>query len=402
MLNPGKIICPFCFSSFAPEKVRFRCTQPVSRCPGWENDDKYARMRQLPVTKMGHVFEINTQHQDKRNLTMGIPHSHPCDICFAESYTHLCPDCHFELSHDVGQVKQKIIAVIGGRGTGKSHYIGSLIFALKANPDNDLIVTLLADSTQDRWMEDFYRPVFERKTVLPGTVPAGRDTRVKIPLMIRLNSKENEWKRRMNGLWDQAINMSIFDTAGEDMADYNTLANEGKAVIHADGLIFMIDPAQIESVQQQLRNVRTVNPDPRAHPDNMLARVIKFFETEGAVKPGTGKIRVPTAFVLSKVDVLEDILYGGSALLRPSTHGRELNLAEVQSVSTEVQGYLTSWLLPSFCETIEKRFSTYKYFGVSSLGRQSNVQHQLEVVEPLRVEEPALWLLNKMGFVKGR
>ncbi len=209
-------------------------------------------------------------------------------------------------------------------------------------------------------MEDFYLPVFERKTVLPGTSPAATDARVRVPLMVRLTARESEWKRRLHGLRDHIINTSIFDSAGEDMAEIGTLSAENKAIVHADGLIFMIDPLQIESVQQQLNGVRAPALDPRTHPDNMLGRLIKLFETDGHVKPGNGKICVPTAFVLFKVDMLENIVYKGSAFLRPAMHGAELNSTErFDSVSTEVAELsVRSWLLPSFCDTIEHRFSS--------------------------------------------
>ncbi len=100
--------------------------------------------------------------------------------------------------------------------------------------------------------------------------------------------------------------------------------------------------------------------------------------------------------------MLEPIVDAGSALLRPGAHQGALNLAEVQAVVAEVASYLRSWLTHSFCDTIESRFPNNMYFGVSSLGKQRNVRKQLEVVEPLRVEEPFLWLLYKLGFMRGR
>ncbi len=73
--------------------------------------------------------------------------------------------------------------------------------------------------------------------------------------MTRLTSKENPLERKFNRLWHQAINTSIFDAAGEDMAEFSKLPIENKAISHADGLIFMIDPLQIESVIRRLPGV---------------------------------------------------------------------------------------------------------------------------------------------------
>ena len=394
-----EIICPFCFETFSPSEIRFRCIQPSTRCSGWENDEIYAKRRNLQSMPMGHVFEAKNA-KDSRKIPLGVLRAARCDLCFTESHIHICPECHFELPHDTGQIKQYTIAIIGGTGTGKSHYIGSLIFTLKVERRLNLIVTLLSDETQIRWQQDFYNPVFERRTVLPGTLSARADTRVKVPLVLRLTSKDSPLERKLNRLWHQSVNASIFDAAGEDMAEFEKLSVENRAITRAAGLIFIVDPLQIESVAQRLPGVTATRSDPRSSADNMLDRMIKLFEVE-KVRPG-GKIRIPLAVVLSKVDILEPILDPGSALRRPSMHSGTLNLAEVQSTSTEVSGYLRSWLTHSFCDNIETRFPTHMYFGVSSLGKQQDVRSQLEVVEPLRVEEPFLWLLYKLGFVRGK
>ncbi len=217
-----KITCPFCFESFLPQDMLFRCIQPPSRCPGWAIDDTSVKKRNVPPTNMGHIFEANIS-KDKRRVPLGMVRSARCDLCFAESHIHLCPECHFELPHDVGQIKQYTIAIIGGTGTGKSHYIGSLIFTLKVERRLNLIAGLLSDETQMRWQQDFYIPVFERRIALPGTLSANTDSRVKIPIVTRLTSKENAFERKLNGLWYQAINASLFDAAGEDMAEFTDL-----------------------------------------------------------------------------------------------------------------------------------------------------------------------------------
>ena len=80
------ITCPFCFETFLPQELPFRCIQPSPRCPGWVNDDLYAKKRSVPPTLMGHVFEAK-MHQDKRMPSLGIVRSARCDLCFAE--THL-------------------------------------------------------------------------------------------------------------------------------------------------------------------------------------------------------------------------------------------------------------------------------------------------------------------------
>lgn len=412
MLLEQDVRCPFCFKSFSAQRIRFRCIRPG--CPGWTDDHLYAKARGLPqAPKMGFVFEAE-QGDDKRRLPVGVLRSALCKQCFNESYTHLCPECHFELSHDVGQVKQRIIAVIGGRGTGKSHFIGSLIFAMRheAGTNIDFTTRLLGDETQKRWEADFYNPVFVHRRILKMTVPAATDAKVRAPLVLRLTSKSSLLMELLSPILQlmpqdifpkRVVNTSIFDSSGEDLTSFQSVSVHVRSILHADGIILVVDPMQIDNVRQQLqgRGISLPTPVPGSHPDDILGRLLQLFEEQGNVRPG-GKIPVPIAIVLSKADTLTPILDRSSALLRPGAHYRWLNLAEIQAVSTEVSQYLRRWLTPSFCDTIEQRFASYHYFGVSALGKDQDVSGQLEVIEPLRVEEPFLWLLYKKGFVRGK
>ena len=114
------------------------------------------------------------------------------------------------------------------------------------------------------------------------------------------------------------------------MAEFNKLSIENKAISHADGLIFMIDPLQIESVIQRLPGVTVGRPDPRSLPDNMLGRLITLLKHPPSNVKAGAKIRVPLAVVVSKIDMLEPIVDAGSALLRPGAHQGASNLAEVK------------------------------------------------------------------------
>jgi hypothetical protein len=73
----------------------------------------------------------------------------------------------------------------------------------------------------------------------------------------------------------------------------------------------------------------------------------------------------------------------------------------MQSVSTDIANYMADWINPNFCNIIETGFAAYEYFGVSSLGEQPQNDH-LSRVSPLRVEDPFLWLLYKLGLINGK
>src|SRR5947207_1719448 len=395
MVLDGKITCPFCFEKFNPQNVHFRCINPL--CSGTAEDTKYANARAIPARRDGHVFGIEKASNAK---TSGTARSADCPVCYKASDTRLCPECHFELSHDIGQIPQRVIAVVGGALTGKSHYIAAVISALRNEVGEKLklAVRLLGDESQVRWEQDFYRPLFERKIKLSVTQPGLVDARVKVPLALRFTS--------YGGLVKQIFNVSIFDSSGEDMTRTRTLtAQAGGSLAHADGVIFMIDPLQLDTVCQQL-NITPPRSDPQAHPERILERLIELFERRHGFHPlsrfGVGnKIDVPIAIALSKIDALSSLIDPCSPLNIAGEHHSALNLTDAQSVSTEVSRYLRKWIGTNFCNNIETSFSNFQYFGVSSLGHQPDAQHPV-VTNPLRVEDPFLWLLYKTNLVKGK
>jgi hypothetical protein len=119
--------------------------------------------------------------------------------------------------------------------------------------------------------------------------------------------------------------------------------------------------------------------------------------------PKTQKIKTPVAFTLSKIDTLDDLfLDEESPLRKPSTHNGNLDLDDVRAMSVEIESYFKTWINPNFCKYIASSFKTYYYFGISSLGTHPNEQDRIVGINPRRVEDPFLWILSRLGFVKCR
>lgn len=385
-----KITCPFCFESFTAQAILFRCLNPA--CSGRTPDNVYASARGVPALQMGHVVKGK-----KSSLGFGLARSIDCDLCKKEARTRLCPGCHFELSHDVGMVDQKIIAIIGGRATGKSHYIASLITRLQhvVGPNFHFAVSMLGDSTRERWNRDFYVPLFEKKHILEATQRASMDTTVKNPLMFRLTFGVGNHIR--------ALNISFFDTAGEDMSrlQVDALSVEARYICKADGLIVLLDPLQIESIRQQLpTDIQKPQADLMARPEFIVGRLHELLESFHHLA-GSKKIPVPIAFTFSKVDTLRNLVAPDSTLLRHSEHYGMLDQADVQSVSTEIGNYVQAWINPGFYNEIDYKFANYRFFGISSLGNQPEASGRVNI-EPLRVEDPFLWILQQFKLIKGK
>lgn len=388
-LLAGKITCPFCFESFTAQEIQFRCQNPG--CSGRAPDMTYAQARGVPPLQMGHI--VNGK---KSVFGRGTVRSIDCDICKKEARTRLCPKCHFELSHDVGLVDQKIIAIIGGSNTGKSHYIASLITRLQhvVGANFRFSVSMLGDGTRERWNRDFYTPLFEKKHILEPTQRSTLDSIVKTPLIFRLTFQDGNHIR--------ALNISFFDTAGEDMSklQVDALAVEARYICKADGLIVLLDPLQIESVRQQLPAVQKPLPDPMARPEFIVGRLRELLEGFYHLS-GSKKIPIPVAFTFSKVDTLRSLVAPDSAILQHSGHYGELDLPDVQSVSTEIGNYVQAWINVGFYNEIDFKFANYRFFGVSSLGNEPAANGQV-MVQPLRVEDPFLWILHQFKLIKGK
>ncbi len=382
------IVCPFCFESFPLQQMCLRCVNPV--CRGKVADTLFAHARGYAPVIMGRVL-IPPSGQYRP----GMSHQVACDFCEKVSRTLLCPICHFELPYDIGQIEQKVIAIIGARASGKSHYIASLINRLEMVVADSFQMHLqkIGDETEERWTRDFYTPLFVRKTVLQPNKPASIDPQVRIPLIFRLITRRNGSTR--------ALNLSFFDTAGEDMTSADIMAVHNRYIIHADGIILLLDPLQISQVRQELNLPNLPGIDPKASPLYIIGKLRELFERTQQVR-AKQKVTIPIAFTLSKTDALTPLLAPGSPLKEHSSHVSYLDLREMQSVSTEVENYVKKWIGPGFSLAIEHNFQCYEFFAMSSLGSQPENNKPLRVVSPRRVEDPFLWLLYKLNLIDGK
>lgn len=403
-----KITCPFCFESFGSEEMHFRCIQKT--CPGKdEPDELFLKEHGRTPAVPGHVIVVQKTSKVKRAGPFGRGSIESvqceCEGCQKEARIRLCPRCHYELSHDIDHVTQKVIAVVGGSNAGKSHYIVSLIKRLQHDigPLFDFAVIRWSDETRQRWDKDFYRPLFLEHTVLQATRRAGAGNYfVKTPLVFRLTFTR--------GKHIEALNFSFFDTAGEDMTETNLEqlnSAEARYIARADGLIVLFDPLQIAGVRQEVATqapqIRLPALNLRADPRHVLERLWELLERSGRRMSGSKQIQIPLACTFAKTDTLRAIVEPDSALLRASAHNGRFDLADMQSVHNELEQRLEEWL-PGFATTISAKFANYRFFGVSALGSQpvpGQRPHEPEHVSPspVRVEDPFLWILSQFGLL---
>jgi GTPase SAR1 family protein len=390
------ILCPFCFTKFNIQDVLFRCSN--INCTDRTVDKVYDKFHALKSTSfgpMGRLFSPDTKPINRAFSFLNPPKEASCPTCDRKTNKRICPTCHSEQVYDPGTAREEIIAVIGGRSTGKSCYIAVLIQRLKNEFGQDFDASLMAigDGTRTRYENDFYKPIFKDNKVIQPTQSGGTDASVKSPMVFRITIN-NQGKTR-------AINLVLFDTAGEDMRSLDSMSAEARYILYSDAIIFLLDPLQIESVREQLAGSNLPPFIEDAAPTPIVERLYELHEKQLGMK-GNEKIKKPIAFTLAKIDTLFPIIDPGSVLHYASNHPGYLNLKDIQSVHTEISTYLQSWLGLNFNNIVKTQFQNYKYFGISAFGKPPIDDKTLNGVSPLRVEDPFLWILHELSLIKSK
>lgn len=385
------ILCPFCFNHFELNNVKFRCAN--SRCKGMVEDSAYQEYQGLTSSSlMGPVFSATSKGFGG---AFNVPTSAKCPDCDRETTKRVCPVCHYELHHDVGTTDEKIIAIVGGRATGKSSYIATLVQRLRNEVGSNFNAGIISrgDMTRQRYEEDFYHPLYKQLTILQATQAGAKDRRTKTPMVYRIS---------FNQAKNQAVTLVLFDTAGEDMRSLDTMSTEARYITNSQGLVFLLDPLQIPAVREQMPSelLRELSPDedPEAEPIKIIERLYELFEKDPRWR-GKQKIETPVAFTLAKIDVLFPILDPGSALHRSGDHLGYLNKADVETVHSEIAAYLHEWMGTEFDQLVKSHFKDYHYFGMSALGK-APVNGKLDGISPIRVEDPLLWIFSRFKVIK--
>src|SRR5262245_53663074 len=98
-MTPAHLLCPYCFSQFSADALRFRCVDPA-RCGTIEDVElteyQYGKVDLsedgrsfIPLLREGRIF--GAKPGDARRK--GIPLAAKCPHCHLESNKLICPQC---------------------------------------------------------------------------------------------------------------------------------------------------------------------------------------------------------------------------------------------------------------------------------------------------------------------
>jgi len=373
--------CPYCFNDFSLYNVKFRCKNNELTL------DKKEKCKSETDKVLGknlrRVIEINNP------VKYGpIPKKIKCDNCNVETLTRICPECHNELPYSFdGSNKHLIFGIIGTTSAGKSHYIASLLKIIKNEMSFSFNVSCVINSVSQKRVDKIHEQVYGKKESLDAT--AIENTDVKLPIVFTLRFKRKSLLRNV----DEECTISLFDTAGEAMDSIDYMS---KYIYKSSGLIFLIDPRQIDGLQKQ----QTDEDLPVKKTSQIIETMINYCRENTDLDMKEINKKTPVAIAISKFDKIESEFDEASILNSPGSHAGVLNIDHINAINTEIMSFISTKEEANVIRLIEDYFSNYSFFGVSALGSNPVEDKKIDKIRPKRIEDPFLWLLWKNGVIK--
>jgi GTPase SAR1 family protein len=395
------IVCPHCFSKFEPEEVVFRASHVKDNDDDFmlQEDRKLSDWRRkfnLSQVDMEAIIEPHTIPDENKtyiqNVLVAIT-----DRYGEETRRRLCPSCHNELPISAGKVPSNIISIVGASQVGKSVYMTSLIHTLQnttASNFNAACMPLSAEISR-KFRQNYHEPIFERGSMLQSTNPNEQQE----PFIFQFVFKDER---------EAPLTLVFFDVAGEGMVERDYLDIYAAHIKNSSGILFLVDPLQIRSIRDKARiSIGEEEGEFANRYDEPREVVISLFENFIAHQHNS-KTDIPTAIVLTKSDMLVHLMEEDSEYIRPNSnvfrnvvHKGFLNKTEFDNINGEISRFIENVDRP-FKDAIDVYFKNTAFFAVSALGANPVNKQLTGVINPIRVDEPFIWLLYQLDYVARR
>ncbi len=394
-------LCPCCLRTFKLSDAPFRCINPEHAA----DDAQLAKHLGRGEAIRGVVFSPAEPHSLFEKIFRRAKNAVACPECGVLSSQRACPHCHSDLAPNAHRLNHIVIAVIGPRNAGKTTFIAAMLDQLERNGYR-LSMDIRPQGNETRTnFENHYAFVAREGRLPPSTQVNGDNPVIRQPLLYRIEVR-NDSRDRQQRRFSRSINLVIFDSAGESLGDPHTMGLHNRGLLQADALIFVIDPLTLGGVYARLPPGHHSSAEPvRVGPESILNNMIELFESRGLVAHSE-QIELPAAFALSKLDelaavpeLLPDLNPVG---LLPSPHNGKFNKEAIDYVSCQIERKLADgqWGTEALLNKT-KKFANAKFFLFSSLGvRPQDGEVAVDVSSPVRVEDPLLWLLWRLGFLQ--
>ena len=397
--------CPTCFEQFYLGDAPSRSISPVGP---EEPDNGLGDFLHIQPPSMRRVEPVSaTGLMGRWFRRLWLPHDPTSDR------KKVCPRCHLYLPHKMasGELQSEILAIVGARNAGKSNYFGVLINALERRYAGEVRFSMFAQDTfsfrrmqpvssHDLYKERYGSCLFSpQPAALQQTPSAATNPDILIPLIYRMQFPLRPEQRIMHRFSHfRALDLVIFDAAGEDLQNTVTRQQFTQYVAAASGVIFLLDPFALPGVANLLPpGVRGCLPQQQGDAREVIYGAINLFERNGL--RADQKIPVPVAVAFTKTDLLKNIVDPDSPILRDSHHAGGYNEGDCTECSGEVEQYLCDWGCSDLPHLMRSRFNDSQFFAVSALGHMPGRDLSLGTISPRRIADPLLWLLWKRGYI---
>ena len=391
-----KLICYRCFEKFKAHDVWFRCQNrrelgSTNSCE-LEEDSKTHEMDH-------HAFKIRN-FIDAFLALFRMPRKCRCPLCKEISTKRLCPYCHHPILWEAGEIDEHIIAIIGGPGAGKSHYLTVLIeHCLKGHVGRkfNAHIAKADDDTAQLFRQKYRGPLINDKTEIPPNRPEDRaDDR----LLFRLNfSKKHPLHPLIKKTVNKPITLVFFDIAGELLNQQEVITDATRYLWQSSGIIYLVNPIHLPEIAKLITNEAEI---PEVTPDDMLFNVSKEIKKNKVIKAAS-KVKIPIAVCLSQSDRMRDnneTLFMDERVFEAHQHNGKFDANDMNVCDAEIRDKLTDWsgTSGSLRQMVEDHFERNAFFATSALG-SSPVSGHIEEIQPIRLEDPFLWVLSEIGVI---
>ncbi|MFR9775147.1 hypothetical protein ACL02O_03710 [Micromonospora sp. MS34] len=392
----AKVACPYCYQRIDGAALWFQC---LGRGDA-DHDGCRKRVDDARRRMTGFKEPVLPTFPPPRSQRVRPVRLAWCPDCRGRTGVRACPECHTPLPPNFGDSFSPMIAMFGGKGTGKSVYLTVLAKELRSA---HLRRRFGADirMTGDRqggfessreWLAENVERMFTEHKLLEAT-PQSVDGR-REPLVFEWRGERRRWGRTSY----RTSYLSFHDTAGEDVGTLSG-AQDLAYIGAADGLILLLDPFMLPDARERLRLPASAI---RSTEETMAVvdRLTQSLRASNGVG-GSDRISKPVAVAFAKMDAFFDVLGRDHPLCQEPRRAPLYDERLGRATHEQVAALLDKWQGGDIEQHLRQNYRTFRYFFVSALGAPPDYDNALVEgggVSPYRVDEPLLWLLSLRRF----
>ncbi len=363
------VLCRHCFRLFRYDEIGVICRS--NRCARIPDDRGKDRPRYMRPKDYG------LWQRWRRRLNPGAA----CPMCKQiDTLYPACPLCRGQLDIDIGEVDDRVIAVIGASESGKSHYLATVLHQLLyGDVGGDVWKVSMKSVDREIYQREFLTPLFEDHQELESTY-AGLGPELRLILENR-----NDGHRTL---------LIFRDLGGEIFRD-SKLMQELSFLRYAQGVVLMADPLAYEPPAADAVPWPCNGRPPAAE---VLSNYRVVLESQERYPEHRALPLLPSEKFLAVVVTKADLVLPGEHAFWEQSDGRPHLESGYWSRRENENREIREWVrdhLGSELVDVAIAFADVGYFFVSSYGFPHQPRETFSVSpQPRRVHEPIFGLLD--------